>query len=67
MTHEERKTLTKVLFQSTTALYGLYEAIESLTDGADRSLLHSQKMALERIIERNFLYFVAGGDTDATK
>lgn len=60
MTQDDRKILTAALRQSTMALHGLYEAVERLSEGADRALLKSQKMTLERIIERHVLYFITG-------
>lgn len=59
-TDEDRKRLTTSLLHSTMALYSLYEALESISHGADRALLKSEKMTLERIIERHTLHFITG-------
>lgn len=66
-TDADRKKLITSLLHSTMALYSQYEALESISHGADRALLKSEKMTLERIIERYTLHFITGGNADANK
>ena len=60
---DDRKKLERTVLNSALALHSLYETVESISHGADRALLKSQKMALERIIEKHIMYFNAGKET----